>query len=122
MSPHSANLITFLLLIVNSLFLDIFVKKILAYIFMSRELSLETPDGSFMCFRLSLLLTVNYHFFLCSSSTSQGYNTLGNITNNIYITLFLLSSTHNFVLGQFNAHYVKLLKNYNVIDVDSIQS
>lgn len=69
----------------NSLFLAIFlvIKNILAYIFISRELSLENPNDSFMCFRDYLLLTVNYLFFSYSSSTSQDYNILDNITKNI---------------------------------------
>ena len=71
----------------------------------SRQEELELPDSSSMCFRLSLLHSTSYLFFLYCSPSNQGCSVLDNMSNSIDRALTLHPSANIFVFGDFNAHH-----------------
>ncbi|CAE1168972.1 unnamed protein product [Acanthosepion pharaonis] len=88
--------------------LSVYVKD---HIPLARELSLESPDQSYMCLRLSLLNAVSYLFFLYRSPSSQDCGILDSIFDSIDKALSLHPFAHIFVFGDFNAHHTMWLKN-----------
>ena len=74
----------------------------------SRREELELPDSPFMCFRLSLLHSTSYLFFLYRSPSNQDCSALDNISNSIDRALTLHPSANIFVCGDFNVHHKKL--------------
>ena len=71
----------------------------------SREVHLEKPTEPFMCFRLSLLHSTSYLFFLYRSPSSQDCSVLDSVSQSIDSALTLHPSANIFVFGDFNAHH-----------------
>lgn len=81
---------------------------------MSSELSLDSPNESFTCFRLYLLHSLSYHFFsfialllLMIATYSIEYLT-------ILRCLSLLNLSDNIVAGDFNAYHLNSFNHANV--------
>ena len=80
--------------------LAVYVKEGLPF---ARDLSLENSADSYLCFRLALLHSVSYFFFLCrppSLSLCAGF-----ISSNIDEVLSINPSAIIFVFGDFNIHH-----------------
>ena len=71
----------------------------------SREVHLEKPTEPFMCFRLSLLHSTSYLFFLYRSPSSQDCSVLDSVSQSIDSALTSYPSANIFVFGDFNAHH-----------------
>lgn len=82
----------------------------LAFIFeknltMVRESFLESPDDSFMCFRLSLFHCLSYFFFHCSPF-SKDCDISGKISDSIEMFLSLpIHLQPSLCFDDFNAHH-----------------
>ena len=79
----------------------VYVKEGLSF---ARGLSLENSSGSCLCFRLALLHSVFYFFFLYRSPSSL-YTVLGSISSNIDEVLSINPSANVFALGYFKVHH-----------------
>ena len=71
----------------------------------ARDLSLDNCADSYLCFRLALLHSVSYFFFLYRSSSSSLCTVFDSISFNIDEVLSIKLSTNGFVLGDFNVHH-----------------
>ena len=69
------------------------------------ELSPENPAGSYLCFRLALLHSVSYYFFLCRSPSSALYTVFDSVSSNIDEVLSINPSANDFDFGVFNTHH-----------------
>ena len=69
------------------------------------DLSLENSADSYLCFRLALLYTVSYFFFLYRSPSSALCTVFDSISSNIDKVLSINRSANVFVFGDFNAHH-----------------
>ena len=76
--------------------LAVYVKEGLPF---ARDLSLENSADSYLCFRLALLHSVSYFFFLYRSPSSSSYTVFDSVSTNI-------DKIHSavFVFGDFNVH------------------
>ena len=70
----------------------------------ARDLSLENSADSYLCFRLSLLHSVSYFFFLYRSPSLSLSTFSDSISSNIDHVLSINPSANVFVFGDFNAH------------------
>ena len=70
----------------------------------SRDLSLENPADSYLCFWLVLLHSMFYFFFLTESPSSLGM-IFDSISSNIDEFLLINLSANVFVFGDFNVHH-----------------
>ena len=70
----------------------------------ARGLSTENSADSYLCFRLALLHSVSYFFFLYRSPSSCLCTVFDSISSNIYEVLSINPSAV-FVFGDFNAHH-----------------
>ena len=68
------------------------------------ELSLENSADSYLCFRLALLHSVSYFFFLYRSPSSSLCMVFYSISSNIDEVL-LINPSAVFVFGDFNVHH-----------------
>ena len=66
---------------------------------------LENSAGSYLCFRLALLHSVSYFFFLYRSPSSSLCKTFDSVSSNIDEVLFINPSANVFVFGDFNVHH-----------------
>ena len=82
--------------------LAVYVKEGLPF---AQDLSLENSADSYLCFRLALLLSVSYFFFLYQSPSSSLCMIFDSISSNIDEVLSINPSANVFVCGDFNAHY-----------------
>ena len=82
--------------------LAVYVKEGLPF---ARDLSLENSADSYLCFRLTLLHSVSYFFFLYRSPSSPLCTVSGSISNNIDEVLSIKPSANIFVFGDFNVHH-----------------
>ena len=82
--------------------LVVYVKEGLPF---ARDLSLENSTDSYLCFRLALLHSVSYFFFLCRSPPSSLCTVFDSILFNIDEVLSINLSANVFVFGDFNAHH-----------------
>ena len=73
--------------------LAVYVKEGLPF---ARDLSLENSSDSYLCFRLALLHSVSYFFFLYQSPSSALYTVFDSMIN---------PSANVFVFGDFNVHH-----------------
>ena len=64
----------------------------------SRQVNLEDPNQPFMCFRLSLLHSTSYIFFLYRSPSSQNCAVLNAVSNSIDEALRVNSTANIFCL------------------------
>ena len=69
------------------------------------DLSLENSEDSYLCFRLALLHSVSYFFFLYQSPSSALSTVFDSISSNIDELLSINSSANVFVFGDFNVHH-----------------
>ena len=79
--------------------LAVYVKEGLPF---ARDLSLENSADSYLCFRLALLHSVSYFFFLYRSPSSALCTVFDSISSNIDEVLSINPSTNVFVFGDFN--------------------
>ena len=70
----------------------------------TRDLSLENSADSYLCFRLALLHSVSYFFFLYRSPSSSLCTVFDSILSNIDEVLPINPSAV-FVFGDFNVHH-----------------
>ena len=82
--------------------LAVYVKEGLPF---ARDLSLENSADSYLCFRLALLHSVSYFFFLYRSPSSSLCTVFDSISSNIDEVLSINPSANVFVFGDFNAHH-----------------
>ena len=71
----------------------------------ARDLSLENSADSYLCFRLALLHSVSYFFFLYRSPSSSLCTVFDSISSNIDEVLSINPSANVFVFGDFKVHY-----------------
>ena len=71
----------------------------------ARDLSLENSADSYVCFRLALLHSVSYFFFLYWSPSSSLCTVFDSISSNIDEVLSINPSANVFVFGDFNIHH-----------------
>ena len=82
--------------------LTVYVKEDLP---LARDLSLENSADSYLCFRLALLHSVSYFFFLYRSLSSSLCTVFDSISSNIDEVLSINPSANLFVFGDFNVHH-----------------
>ena len=82
--------------------LTVYVKEGLPF---ARDLSLENSADSYLCFRLALLHSVSYFFFLYRSPSSSLCTVFDSILSNIDEVLSINPSANVFVFGDFNVHH-----------------
>ena len=82
--------------------LAVYVKEGLPF---ARDLSLENSADSYLCFRLALLHSVSYFFFLYRSPSSSLCTVFDSISSNIDEVLSINPSANVFVFGDFNVHH-----------------
>ena len=80
----------------------VYVKEGLPF---ARDLSLENSADSYLCFRLALLHSVSYFFFLYQSPPSSLCTVFDSISSNIDEVLSINPSANVFVFGDFNVHH-----------------
>ena len=80
--------------------LAVYVKEELPF---AQDLSLENSADSYLCFRLALLHSVSYFFFLYRSPSAL-CTVFGSISSNIHEVLSMNPSAV-FVFGDFNVHH-----------------
>ena len=80
----------------------VYVKEGLPF---ARDLSLENSTDSYLCFRLALLHSVSYFFFLYRSPSSALCTVFDSISSNIDEVLSINPSANVFVFGDFNVHH-----------------
>ena len=81
--------------------LAVYVKEGLPF---ARDVSLENSADSYLCFRLSLLHSVSYFFFLYRSPSLYICTVFVSIFSNIDELLSISRSSNVFVFGDFNFH------------------
>ena len=82
--------------------LAVYVKEGLPF---ARDVSLENSADSYLCFRLALLHTVSYFFFLDRSPSSALCTVFDSISSNIDEVLSINPSANVFVFGDFDVHH-----------------
>ena len=82
--------------------LTVYVKEALPF---ARDLSLENSADSYLCFRLALLQSVSYFFFLYRSPSLSLCTVFDSISSNIDEVLSINPSANVFVFGDFNIHH-----------------
>ena len=79
--------------------LAVYVKRGLPF---ARDLSLENSTDSYLCFRLALLHSVSYFFFLYRSPSSSLCTVFYSISSNVDEVLSINPSANVFVFGDFS--------------------
>ena len=97
--------------------LGVYVKSNLP---IAREYTLEDEKESFMCFRLALLHTTTYIFFLYRSPSSSSCSVIEAVSSNIDKALIHQPSANIMVCGDFNAHNTEWLSHSRAIDVAGV--
>ena len=82
--------------------LVVYVKEVLPFAW---DLSQENSADSYLCFRLALLHSLSYFFFLCQSPSSALCTVFDFISSNIDEVLSINPSANVFVFGDFNVHH-----------------
>ena len=80
----------------------VYVKEGLPF---ARVVSLENSAYPYLCFRLALLHSVYYFFFLYRSPSSSLCTVFDSISSNIDEVLSINPSANVFVFGDFNVHH-----------------
>ena len=86
--------------------LAVYVKEGLPF---ARDLSLENSADSYLCFRLALLHSVSYFFFLYRSPSSALCTVFDSTSSNIDEVLSINPSANAFFFGDFNVHHTDWL-------------
>ena len=71
----------------------------------ARHLSLENSADSYSCFRLALLHSVSYFFFLYQSPSSSLCTVFDSISPNVDGILLINPFANVFAFGDFNVHH-----------------
>ena len=71
----------------------------------ARDLSLENSADSYLCFRLALLHSVSYFFFLYRSPSSSLCTVFDSISSNTDEVLSINPSANAFVFGDFDVDH-----------------
>ena len=71
---------------------------------LARDLSLENSSDSYLCFRIALLHSVSYFFFLYRSNSAL-CTVFDSVSSNIDEVLSINPSANVFVFGDFNVHH-----------------
>ena len=71
----------------------------------AQDLSLKNSPNFYLCFRLALLHSVSYFFFLYQSPSSALCTVFYSISSNIDEVLSINPSANVFVFGDFNVHH-----------------
>ena len=82
--------------------LVVYVKEGLPF---ARDVSLENSTYSYLCFRLALLHSVSYIFFLYRSPSLSLSTIFDSISSNIDEVLSINPAANVFVFGDFNVHH-----------------
>ena len=82
--------------------LAVYVKEGLPF---ARDLSLENSADFYLCFRLALLHSVSYFFFLYRSPSSSLCTVFDSISSNVDEVVSINPSANVFVFGDFNIHH-----------------
>ena len=82
--------------------LAVYVKEGLSF---ALDLSLENSADSYLCFRLALLHSVSYFFFLNQSPSSSLYMVFDSVSSNTDEVLSINPSANVLVFGDFNIHH-----------------
>ena len=82
--------------------LAVYVKEGLPF---AQDLSLENSADSYLCFRLALLHSMSYFFFLYRSSSSAWGTVFDSNSSNIDEVLSINPSANVSVFGDFNVHH-----------------
>ena len=82
--------------------LVVYVKEGLPFV---RDLSLENSPDSYLCFRLTLIHSVSYLFYLYRSPSLSLCMVFDSISSNIDEVLSINPSANVFVFGDFNVHH-----------------
>ena len=82
--------------------LAVYVKERLTF---AQHLSLENSADSYLCFRLALLHSMSYFFFLYRSPSSSLCTVFDSISSNIDEVLSINPFANVFVFGDFNVHH-----------------
>ena len=69
------------------------------------DLSSENSEDSYSCFRVALLHSVSYFFFLYQSSSLSLCTVFDSISSNLDEVLSINPSASVFVFGHFNVHH-----------------
>ena len=93
--------------------LAVYVKEGLPFAW---NLSLENFADSYLCFRLALLHSVSYFFFLYRSPSSSLWTIFDSISSTIDEVLWINPSANVFVFGDFNVHHKDWLTYYGGTD------
>ena len=88
--------------VTHMLGLAVYVKEGLPF---ARDISPENSVDSYLCFRLALLHSVSYFFFLYQSPSSPLCTVFDSISSNIDEVLSINPSANVFVFGDFNVHH-----------------
>ena len=84
---------------------------------LAQDIALESSEHSYMCFRLALLNSTSYFFFLYRSPSSPSCAILDSVSINIDKALSAHPNANIFVFGDFNAHHSDWLTYSNGINV-----
>ena len=87
----------------------------------ARNLSLENSGDSYLCFRLALLQSLSYFFFLHQSRSWLLFMVFDSVSSNIDEVITINSSANVFVFGDFNVHHKDWL-NFLVEIIDLVNS
>ena len=82
--------------------LAVFVKEGFPF---AQDLSLENSADSYSCFRLALLRSVPYFFYLYRSPSLSICTVFDSISSNIDEVLLINPSANVFIFGNFNVHH-----------------
>ena len=82
--------------------LTVYVKEGLPFAW---DLSLENSADFYLCFRLGLLHSVSYFFFLYQSPSLPLCMVFDSISSNVDEVLSIKPSTYVFIFGDFNIHH-----------------
>ena len=82
--------------------LVVYIKEVLPF---PPTLSLENSADSYLCFRLALLHSVSYFFFLCQSPSLSLCMVFYSISSNIDEVLSINPSANVFGFRDFNVHH-----------------
>ena len=74
-------------------------------VYVKEGLPFENSADSYLCFRLALLHSVPYFFFLCRSPSSSLCTVFDSISSYIDEVLSINPSANVFVFGDFNVHH-----------------
>ena len=79
----------------------------------ARDVSLEKSTDYYLCFRLALLHSIFYLFFLYRTPSSTLCTDFDSISSNIDDVLSMNQSANMFAFGDFNVHLVEILNLLN---------